>query len=264
MANGKSSPPVSLILSILVSTVLAVAGLFWVHRLGPAGWFQANNDVAGSYLQTIGTLYAVLLAFVVFVVWQQHNDARESVENEANELSDLHRILQAFPETLWEPAATGLRAYQRAVVEEEWTAMGKGQASPQAEQALEDLWRAIAPIAPRTSQEEALYAEALARFNDLSDARTHRLYCGHLRLPPSLWALILTNGALLVGSMWLFGLESFGAHALMTAALAGSIAFIVYLIADLDNPFWGAWQVTSDPIGQALNRRGAGRRPPAA
>ena len=44
--------------------------------------------MAGNYLQTVGTIYAVLLAFVVFVVWQQHNDTRSAVESEANELSD--------------------------------------------------------------------------------------------------------------------------------------------------------------------------------
>ena len=37
--------------------------------------------------------------------------------------------------------------------------------------------------------------------------------------------------------------------------LAGSIAFILFLVADLDNPFWGDWIVTPDPIRKALERR---------
>jgi ABC-type sugar transport system substrate-binding protein len=55
--------------------------------------------------------------------------------------------------------------------------------------------------------------------------------------------------------MWIFGLESFSAHALMTVALAGSIAFILYLIADLDNPFWGSWRVGTDAFQRALGNR---------
>jgi hypothetical protein len=55
--------------------------------------------------------------------------------------------------------------------------------------------------------------------------------------------------------MWLFGLQSFLALALMTGALAGSIAFILYLVADLDNPFWGDWIVTADPLRMALEQR---------
>src|SRR5208283_4598080 len=105
---------------------------------------------------------------------------------------------------------------------------------------------------PRTKHEETLYAQALAEFTDLSDARSHRLYCSLLRLPPSLWVLLLTNGALVIGSMWIFGLESFSAHALMTVALAGSIAFMLFLIADLDNPFGGSWRIKPEVFQRAV------------
>ncbi len=56
---------------------------------------------------------------------------------------------------------------------------------------------------------------------------------------------------LVVGSMWILGLESSSAQSLM--ALAGSIAFILFLVADLDNPFWGSWQVRPDAFRRALD-----------
>src|SRR5262245_16020940 len=62
--------------SILAAIVLSIAGLVAVRSLVPADVLRETNDVAGNYLQTVGTIYAVLLAFVVFVVWQQFNDAR--------------------------------------------------------------------------------------------------------------------------------------------------------------------------------------------
>lgn len=58
----------------------------------------------------------------------------------------------------------------------------------------------------------------------------------------------------MVGSMWIFGLESFSAHALMTVALAVSIAFILFLIADLDNPFWGSWRVEPEAFQRVLGQ----------
>jgi hypothetical protein len=255
MIDRKRIPPFGLTLTLLTAIAVALVGLVVVRRLAPASWLHANNEVAGNYLQTLGTIYAVLLAFVVFVVWQQHNDVRGAVEREANELSDLDRLIQAFPGTVQAQVSTCTDAYRQAVVEDEWTAMAHGRASQRAEEALEQIWQALEAIEPRTRREEVLYAEALVQFNELSDARTHRLHCGRLRLPPSLWTLLLTNGGLVIGSMWLFGLGSFWAHALMTIALAVSIAFILYLIADLDNPFWGSWQVTADPFRQALNRK---------
>jgi hypothetical protein len=244
------------ILLVVVAAIgLSVAGLLLVRGLAPSAWLRANNEVAGNYLQTLGGIYAVLLAFVVYVVWQQHNDTRDSVEKEANEISDLDRILQGFPEPVRSHARRHMRAYVGAVVSEEWGAMTQGEASRSAERALEQIWLALEILEPRTPREEILFAEALARFNDLSDDRNHRLLESRLRLPRSMWGLLIADGVLTVASMWLFGLDSLLAHALMTSALAGSVAFILYLVADLDNPFWGDWIVTSDPIGQALDRR---------
>ncbi len=254
MTDRNPSAPRGLLLALLAGVAVAVAGLFLVRWLAPVSWLQANNDVAGNYLQTIGTIYAVLLAFVVFVVWQQHNDVRGAVYREANELSDTHRLLQVFPEPVRTRASTCLHAYCQAVLEDEWTTLADGRPSERAATALEEVWRALEGFEPQTRREEVLYGELLARFNDLGDARTHRLHCSCLRLPPSLWTLLVINGGLVVGSMWLFGLESPSAHALMTVALSGSIAFILYLIADLDNPFWGAWQVKPDAFRRALDR----------
>ncbi|SPE50047.1 conserved membrane hypothetical protein [Verrucomicrobia bacterium] len=250
MIRTKHSPYFRLFLSLLASVVIGVVGLFLVRFLVPASWLHANNEVAGNYLQTLGTIYAVLLAFVVFVVWQQHNETRSAVESEANELSDLYRTVQALPGT--QQVKARLQTYGRQVVEEEWAAMARGCWSQTAEQTLEEVWQALQAVAPSGGRQEALYAEALARFNDLSDARSHRLYCSLLRLPPSLWVLLLTNGGLVIGSMWIFGMESFSAHALMTVALAGSIAFMLFLIADLDNPFWGSWRIGPDAFERAL------------
>lgn len=47
-----------------------------MRRFVPGDALAASNEVAGNYLQTLGTIYAVLLAFTVVVVWQQFNDAQ--------------------------------------------------------------------------------------------------------------------------------------------------------------------------------------------
>jgi hypothetical protein len=140
-----------------------------VRGLASARWMQANNEVAGNYLQTIGTIYAVLLAFVVFVVWQQHNDFRGAAAKEANDLEDLFRLLQAFPEPGRGRLLQRVDAYRCAVVDDEWAAMSMGRSSNPARQALEEIWQPLAEFAPQTGREEVLYDQVLMRFNELSD-----------------------------------------------------------------------------------------------
>ena len=250
MIDPTQKQSIRLIGSLIGSMLIGLIGLYLVRNLAPVSWLRANNEVGGNYLQTLGTIYAVLLAFVVFVVWQQHNETRCAIEGEANELSDLYRTVQRLPGA--HGVLDGIRRYGRTVVDEEWGAMAQGGRSQKAQRCLDEVWQVLQTVEPHNGREEALYGEALARFNDLSDARSHRLYCSLLRLPPSLWILLLTNGGLVVGSMWIFGLESFWAHALMTMALAGSIGFILFLVADLDNPFWGSWKVEPEAFRRAL------------
>jgi hypothetical protein len=241
-----------LLLIVGGAAALSVGALYAIRALVPAALLAANNEVAGNYLQTLGTVYAVLLAFVVFVVWSQHNDARSAVEREANEISDLDRTVQGLPDPTRGEVHARLRAYVAAVVDQEWAAMARSEASPQAVAQLEGTWHALARLDPSSPREEALFNEALARFNDLSDCRNHRLISCRLRLPPMMWLLLITGAVLTVGSMFFFGLPSFCAHAMMTAALAGLITFMLFVILDLDNPFWGDWRVTPEPIRRAV------------
>ena len=68
--------------AVLGSTVFSIAGLCAAHACLDDQALLAAREAIGSSLQTLGSVYAVLLAFVVFVVWQQFNDARGFVEKE--------------------------------------------------------------------------------------------------------------------------------------------------------------------------------------
>ena len=239
-------------LTVVASIAAAVVGLWVVRLVVPLAVLQANNDVAGDYLQTLGTIYAVLLAFVVFVVWTQQNDAWKLVERQANELADVLRIVQVFGEPVKSQVFDAARGYVHEVAEREWPAMAHGRSSPRAAQLLHSLWQALVAFEPKTTREEVLYTEAVARFNDLCDVRTDLLLNSRTRLPPTLCVLLVTGGFSTVASMYLFGMESFWSLALMTGSMAGAVSFVLFLIRDLDSPFSGDWQVTAEPILLAL------------
>jgi hypothetical protein len=81
-----------------VPVLAAVAGLLLVQRLVPAGLREEHNDVAGFIHVVLGVAYAVLLAFVVIVVWQDYETAKTNVESEANELAGVYFLAAQFAE----------------------------------------------------------------------------------------------------------------------------------------------------------------------
>lgn len=248
---------IALTLTVFAGMAISVAGLALVRLVIPTAVLLPSNDVCGGYLQTLGTIYAVLLAFVVFVVWSQANDSRRLVERQADELADVLRVIRSIGGPGSSLAIDVARKYARAVAELEWPLLAVGRSCPQAAELFEDLWRAVAAAEPVTAREEALYAEAVDRFAELGDARADLIHAGRVRLPVLLWLLLATGACGTIGSMYLFGVEAFWPHAAMTALLAGAVAFMLFLIGDLDNPFRGDWRVRPDPIVAAVEQAAA-------
>src|SRR5512143_1618280 len=78
-------------------SLASVLGLLLMREVVPQTDLRASTDAIGNYLQTVGGIYAVLLAFVVYVVWGQFNESRTYVDREATLISDLHRIAGGLP-----------------------------------------------------------------------------------------------------------------------------------------------------------------------
>ncbi len=237
-------PPVSL------SMVLAVAGLGIVRHFVPEPLFFPDSDAVGNYLQTVGTIYAVLLAFVVFVVWNQFDQARGFVEQEANELLDLCRMARGFPQPVCSQIYAFAQDYLKVVLDAEWSAMATDD-----EPGLEKGWGLMDRISdqfhafePKTGMQEALCGVILARLNGLCDSRTNRLSSSRLRIPLALRILLYSGAATIIGSMYLLAFRDVIIHVITTAALAGAIAHVIFVIEDLDDCFAGDWRVPRAPF----------------
>jgi hypothetical protein len=236
----------------LVSAV-SVVGLLGFRALAPLEELHAAANELGNYLQTVGGIYAVLLAFVVYVVWGQFNEARGYVDREATALVDLHRTSSGLPSCSRTAIQGGLRDYVDAVLRDEWSAMARGDEATidRVAELLEHVWIAIHGCKPRNECQQTVYGEVLSRFNQLTDLRTSRLSAARARIPIAMTILLYTGALLTVGSVYLLAFDELWLHALVTAALAGAISHILFLIRDLDDAFAGDWQVAKAPFERA-------------
>ena len=242
---------------VVGSMALAVGGLVVFRGVAPFEVLRKSNDVVGNYLQTLGSIYAVLLAFVMFVVWTQFNDARANVDREANELMDLFRTSRGLPEPTRGQVQASAVAYAMQVVGREWDAMACGGRLDSGPGTLEAMWESVHAAEPNEEPERSLYREVLKRLDDLSDARSSRLTSTTTSIPTALRILLYTGAVSTVGSMYLFAVESLAVHAVMTAALAGAISHVLYVIEDLDNCFDGHWQVPRTPFERVRRQMAA-------
>jgi hypothetical protein len=70
-------------------------------------------------------------------------------------------------------------------------------------------------------------------------------------MPIAMKILLYLGAFIMIGSMWLMSFDKLWIHATVTAALAGAVSHILFLIKDLDNAFAGDLQVSKAPFERA-------------
>src|SRR5581483_10832079 len=109
------------LLFVVGSVVLTVLVLLATRPLIARWVADEHNTVVGALFAAAGVVYAVVLAFVVFVVWEQWGAADASVVAEAAALVSAYRATEDLPQPLQKQAQDALRAYDRNVMDVEWS-----------------------------------------------------------------------------------------------------------------------------------------------
>ena len=243
------------ILTVCVVALVAVAGLVAVQRLVPAARRQEHNDVAGFIYAVVGVIYAVLLALMVIAVWEEHEAAKATVREEANELADVFWLAHRLPEPEGPRLQELARSYASVVAEEEWPRMARGDgSSPEAWALMDEMRLGMQNVEVDTLSEQVLFERGLERIDALADARRARMVEAEEGIPAVLWAVLVFGGVITVSFTYLFGLKNTWSHRLMVAAVAGLIALVLFTVGSLEHPFSGGTRVGPEAFELVLER----------
>jgi len=222
---------------------LAAAGLYLVRTRYPRYAEITHNDVAGPVMATIGTVLAVMLSFMVVVVWQEYDAAGQIVNTEASEIADLYHTVGPLPAATRTSVRDGLERYVHLVVHDEWPLMKEGRASDAARRTAIAVVEAVQRYQPRTFGQQNLASEAITHAHNLLDARRNRLFQNQQAVPGLVWTMLFFVAGITLASTYFFRVASARAHVAMALALAAVVGATFVMIAELDLPFRGPMQI---------------------
>lgn len=234
---------------VLVAALLAV-----VRRVLPNDPDHPHHDAASAIFSMMGVLLAVILAFVVIVVWEADGNARSQSQVEANAVSRIYFTARALPQPQRDRLMTLAQQYADTVANQEWPLMARGETSPAARRQVSEMRVTAHQLRPTSGDGEILMASTLEAINELVDARRERT--GALASPVSsvMWAGLLLSSAFTLGFTFLFNRASYSLHLMMVGSVALLIVFTLWLIQDMSLPFSGTNAVGPDAFGQILQR----------
>jgi hypothetical protein len=254
-----NSPP-WLSTSVFVLGGIVGSGLMLVAltRLVGAETRQAHNEFTLFTVTNMAVLYAVLLAFIAIVAWEDLSKASEVVGTEASLVEDLYFDAQGLEDkALVTELRAGLRRYLHAVVEREWPEQQAGHISDAASPGLRHFRVTLAAFKPATSGDAIVMQEMLHSLNELYNARRARLEAAAGHIPGSVWWVIIVLGVLNIGFTAFAGMRSPWVHFTLLAGFTTTLVIVVALIVQLDYPFRGEISVSVDPIAHVLSEVGA-------
>jgi hypothetical protein len=201
---------------------------------------KGHNDVTASIFNKAGTVYGIILAFVVVILWQEYNKSMDLATKEGTEALELFQDLSLYPDQ--RQAAGALKSlvyFAQLVVKDEYPAMATLQTSPSTERALVQLRKELLQINPQNQQEQVLYAKLLRDLENLAKLRQARLADMESSLPGIFWGALLVGVVITMMFSIVFGAENSRYHSLLASMLAVILATTFFLIIELDYPFTG-------------------------
>lgn len=239
-------------LAVLLTVGFSVLGLVLTRRIVSQERLDSASTVSEQVFTLAGVLYAVLVAFVVVVVWEQFDQAQITTESEATAISDLLRDSEGLPAPARPAIQQSLIEYAHDVVDDEFPRMRRGESIEQQSSHLTEIWHSYLHVEPVTQSEIAFYKESITRLDDLGSARTIRLSGSASEIPGELWVLLLGGGAVMLAFTYMFATPDLVLHASLIALAAALMAFVLYLIFALEHPFVGTLSVPPQAYIQVL------------
>jgi hypothetical protein len=226
---------------IVVVVVAAIAAKLLVRRRAPlGGWFTDPPRSAGS-LSVIGTMFAVMLAFVILFSLQSYQRAREGANVEAVSVTELNAVASVFGSPTSDRLHGGLVCYGRAVIYDEWPAMQDGHSSALVESWVDRLHDDFTAAAPREARQEAAYAQWFDEVAQRRDGRRERLAEASPFMPMPLWLALGIGAMLTLGYMVAQADRREGVviQAIPIGFVAALVTAGLLLVVFLDNPYTG-------------------------
>jgi hypothetical protein len=233
------------IVIVAVWAAVAALGFRVALRYRPTVRDDAHNDVHAVYFSMVGLLYAILLAFVVVVAWEQFNAAEEATETEVTRLSNLLRDAEPLPAEDRVAIQTAILTYMQNVVDREYDTMAEGKDDEQTSVAYRAIWERFYETKVDDEPAATFYGTAVGRLNELGEARRLRVLSSRSTIPLPLWTLLIGGGLFTIAWLFPFQMADTRVQTWALGTVGAFTGFVLFLVYALQHPFSG--DIAIDP-----------------
>ena len=243
---------VMVLLIILFSVALVIVGFKLIHKFYHYEHLEKYHSVISYIFNAYGLLYAVVIAFVVFINWSDYNNAQGHIYNEANQISNLFHDVQGFQEPMKTALMKSILNYTNVVYNTELAEMKKGIYSYDNNPDYNKLWNDFLKVDVKSAENISLYEKCLDELSRISESRRFRYFYLSNTIPQLIWVVMLIGCFISFSFSFFFGIKAKFPYFLLVIAFTFINIIILYLIYVLDHPYEGVNAISYAPIEKII------------
>ncbi len=236
----------------VAGTFAAVAAVQWMlHRPRCAGWITSLQGVAPPFINIIGVLFGLTLAFLANDTWSAHDRAINAVFKEADSLRAIAVLSQQLAEPLRSEVRSAVSRYGRASAGE-WPMLAARQSSAEVTLLADALLTLLASPKVSAGAGENVQALMLRKAIEIRDERDLRIGLSQTHVNPLKWLGMAFLGFLTLLSVSVVHVDKPRAAMVAVVLFALAAAPTASIVLIQGNPFQQPTSVTPTPIIEAV------------
>jgi hypothetical protein len=215
---------------------------------------NSHNEAMIALYAGASVTYAVLLGFMVVVVWQAYDNAHRNLAEEAASLVSLYRLTYGMEAKEGAKMRTLIRGYTSAVIVDEWPTFGKVEAgNNRTRKIIGDIDRLFATMSAADKAADAeVDAEILRTKSVIVADRNIRLIEASDSIPWIIWLGAFGGAVIIIVMSCFINTQHAVPHFLMAGMTASLIGLLLYIVLALSQPFTGVLPLSPKHFEQAL------------
>jgi hypothetical protein len=225
----------------------------------PASAKSISIESWGIFFTVLGVVYAIIVGFVLAELLSRYHRLSTHIHDELNAIEDIrdYLIYVDHNEDTKTCIVDALYGYLVSVVDREWPAMANAQNTIESDTSPElyGIMEAVEQIKVYDRSDVVALEFMIERISDVTTYRTERLEMSRQHLSPALRFLIVFLSLIVAGGFILMNVGSTLIHGFMVLGAVTSISLLYVVMADLEQPFTGMWNITDAALRKVVERR---------
>jgi hypothetical protein len=260
------NPLLMLALFIILFSGVGILGTYLIRKYNKIGIRESHNEGIANGFAMTGGLYGLILAFVVFLVWDQFNDAQQNADMEASLCKGLYRNIKYYPADNNHEALLQKKKltetymhYLENVIIEDSLLNNKGKESleytnyryTKTVKSFNAFYKMLEQMNDTVTYKNQRIEGMFKQLNDLGTYRNLRSLAVDSEIDFYIWVPLWLGGIIIMLFAYLMNIENKALHITINGLIGAFIALVFFIIVLTDHPFNGRMRID---IGKNINQ----------